>query len=242
MRESGVVADKPVLLITGASSGIGSESARHAVEAGYRVALGARREEKVRALAEELGEERALAYACDVSEWDQMEGFVGATLGHFGRLDAVLANAGTGLRRGLLEDSVENWRSVVLTNVLGVAHTIRAVLPHFLEQDRGHLLVTSSVAGRYVLTGSLYSATKFAATALTEALRLELREVHKNETIRATVVAPGFTETPFFESMEPPAWAGLQSEDIAKAVVYALQQPDGVDVSEILIRSTSQTH
>lgn len=234
------MADDPVLLITGASSGIGSESARQAVAAGYRVALAARRREPIEELVAELGEGKAIARVCDVAEWDQMEAFVDAAVSEFGRVDAVLANAGAGVRRGLLEDSVENWRSIVLTNVLGVALTIRATLPHFLEQKSGHFLITSSISGRYVLAGSIYSATKFAASALAETLRLELREIHKSETIKVTTVAPGFTETPFFESMEPPAWAGLKPEDIARAVVYALEQPDGVDVSEILIRPTGQ--
>lgn len=232
--------DDQVLLITGASSGIGSETARQAAAAGYRVALGARREEPIRALAAELGEGRAIARPCDVAEWDQVEALVDATLGEFGRLDAVLANAGSGVRRGLLEDSVENWRSMVLTNVYGTALTIRATLPHFLEQDSGHVLVTSSVAGRNVLEGSLYSATKWAGLALAESLRLELRGARQNETIRVTTIAPGATETPFFATMEEPAWRGLQSEDVARAVIYALEQPSGVDVSEVLIRSTSQ--
>ena len=234
------MADRPVLLITGASSGIGSETARHAVKAGYRVALGARRAAPINELAAELGEDNAIARVCDVAEWEQVEAVVEATIGEFGRLDAVLANAGSGVKRGLLLDSVENWRSMVLTNVYGTALTIRATLPHFLEQDSGHVLVTSSVAGRNVLEGSLYSATKWAGLALAESLRLELRGTHENHTIKVTTIAPGVTETEFFASMERPAWSALHSEDVARAVIYALEQPSGVDVSEVLIRSTSQ--
>ncbi|MGN6215672.1 MAG: SDR family oxidoreductase, partial [Solirubrobacterales bacterium] len=138
-----------------------------------------------------------------------------------------------------LEESVEHWRSMVLTNVYGVALTIRATLPHLLERGDGHFLVTSSVAGRRALPGSLYSATKWAATAIGEALRQELRQMHDNHGIRVTLIEPGMVDTPFFENR--PGKAALQDDDIARAVVYALEQPEGVDVNEILIRPTSQS-
>ena len=153
-----------MLLITGASSGIGAATAR-AAAACYRLVLAARRLEPLEELAAELGgEERALAVRCDVTEWDQVEAMAAAAIERFGRIDAVFANAGFGATRGFLEESVEHWRSMVLTNVYGVALTIRATLPHLLERGDGHFLVTSSVAGRRVLPGSLYSATKWAAT------------------------------------------------------------------------------
>ncbi len=156
----------------------------------------------------------------------------------FGRIDAVFANAGFGASRGFLEESVEHWRSMVLTNVYGVALTIRATLPHLLERGDGHFLVTSSVAGRRALPGSLYSATKWAATAIGEALRAELRQMHDNHEIKVTLIEPGMTDTPFFDN-RPGEWA-LRDTDIAKAVLYALEQRPGVDVNEILIRPTSQ--
>ena len=138
------MADEPVLLITGASSGIGAATARRAAEAGYRVVLGARREDRLRELAEELGgDERAIAVRCDVTEWEDNQALVGAALDSFGRIDAVFANAGFGAQRGFLEESVEHWRSMVLTNVLGVALTIRATLPHLLERGSGHYLITA---------------------------------------------------------------------------------------------------
>ena len=125
-------ADDPVLLITGASSGIGAATAR-AAAGGHRLVLAARRPEPLEALAEELGGEgRAIAVRCDVAEWDQVQELAAAALDRFGRIDAVFANAGFGARRGFLEESVEHWRSMVLTNVLGVALTIRATLPHRL--------------------------------------------------------------------------------------------------------------
>jgi NADP-dependent 3-hydroxy acid dehydrogenase YdfG len=231
------VAD-PVLLITGASSGIGAATAR-ALAGSYRLVLAARRLEPLEALVAELGgEERALAVRCDVTEWDQVEALAAAGIERFGRIDAVFANAGFGATRGFLEESPEHWRSMVLTNVYGVALTIRATLPHLLERGDGHFLITSSVAGRRALPGSLYSATKWAATAIGEALRAELRQMHENREIRVTLIEPGMTDTPFFDD-RPGEWA-LRDEDIAKAVAFALEQRPGVDVNEILVRPTSQ--
>jgi NADP-dependent 3-hydroxy acid dehydrogenase YdfG len=228
----------PVLLITGASSGIGAATARAAAPT-HRLVLAARRLEELEALAEELGgPERALAVRCDVTEWEQVEAMAAAALERFGRIDAVFANAGFGATRGFLEESVEHWRSMVLTNVYGAALTIRATLPHLLERGEGHFLITSSVAGRRVLPGSLYSATKWAATAIGEALRAELRQMHDNTAIKMTLIEPGMTDTPFFDN-RPGEWA-LRDDDIARAVIFALSQPDGVDVNEILIRPTAQ--
>jgi NADP-dependent 3-hydroxy acid dehydrogenase YdfG len=127
---------------------------------------------------------------------------------------------------------------MVLTNVLGVALTIRATLPHLLERGDGHYVITSSVAGRRVLPGSLYSATKWAATAIGEALRAELRQMHDNSAIRVTVIEPGMTDTPFFD--DRPGEGALRDEDIARAVMFALEQPAGVDLNELLVRPTAQ--
>jgi NADP-dependent 3-hydroxy acid dehydrogenase YdfG len=230
--------DDPVLLITGASSGIGAATAR-AASATHRLVLAARRLEPLEGLVDELGgAERATAVRCDVSEWDQVEAMVAHAVETFGRIDAVFANAGFGATRGFLEESVEHWRSMVLTNVLGVALTIRATLPQMLERGEGHFVITSSVAGRRVLPGSLYSATKWATTAIGEALRAELRQMHDNEAIRVTLIEPGMVDTPFFEK-RPGEWA-LRDEDIARAVIFALEQPEGVDVNEMLIRPTRQ--
>src|SRR3954452_14656549 len=142
------MADQRVMLITGASTGIGAATARHAVAAGWRVALAARSEDKLSGLVGELGEERAFAARCDVTEFGDQEAFVAGALDRFGRIDAAFANAGFGAARGFLKEDPEQWRQMVLTNVLGVAYTIRAVLPHFKERRAGHFLLTSSVAGR----------------------------------------------------------------------------------------------
>lgn len=234
------MAEDPVLLITGASSGIGAATAR-AAAGSYRLALAARREDELQELATELGgEERAIAIRCDVTEWDQVEAMAATTLERFGRIDAVFANAGFGASRGYLEESPEHWRSMVLTNVYGVALTIRATLPHLLERGDGHFLVTSSIAGRRVLPGSLYSATKWAATAIGEGLRQELRQMHENHGIRVTLIEPGMVDTPFFDNR--PGDSALSEDDIARAVMYALEQPPNVDVNEILIRPISQSN
>ena len=231
------MADEPVLLNTGASTGIGAATARRAAEAGWRLVLGARSEDKLRDLAADLGEDRALAHRCDVTSFEDQESLVSAALDRFGSVDAAFANAGFGAKRGFLEDSVEHWEGMVATNVLGVALTIRAVLPHLLERGRGHVLLTGSVAGRRALPGSLYSATKWAVTAMGEALRQEVRQMHDQNDIRVTLIEPGMVDTPFFE--ERPSDA-LRDDDIARAVMYALEQPPHVDVNEVLIRPIRQ--
>src|SRR4051812_39641872 len=234
----GAVPEEPVLLVTGASSGIGAQTARRAAEAGYRLVLGARNEKALKKLAAELGgDEKAAAKRCDVTEWREVEALAQAALDSFGRIDAVFANAGFGATRGFLEEAPEQWRSMVLTNVLGVALTIRATLPHLLERGTGHYVITSSVAGRRALPGSLYSATKWAVSAMGEALRSELRQMHDNSGIRMTLIEPGMTDTDFFDQRPRDA---LADDDIARAVIYALSEPEHVDVNEILIRPASQ--
>jgi NADP-dependent 3-hydroxy acid dehydrogenase YdfG len=229
----------PVLLVTGASSGIGAATARAAAPS-HRLLLAARRLEPMEELAAELGGgERAAAVRCDVTEWEDVRAATAAAIERFGRIDAVFANAGFGAKRGFLEESVEHWRSMVLTNVLGVALTIRATLPHLLERGDGHYVITSSVAGRRVLPGSLYSATKWAATAIGEALRAELRQMQGNSAIRVTVVEPGMTDTPFFD--DRPGERALRDDDVARAVMFALEQREGVDVNELLVRPTAQS-
>lgn len=230
-----MAADEPVLLITGASSGIGAACARAAREAGYRLVLGARSEDKLERLADELGGDEAATWQrCDVTEWDDQQALVATALERFGRLDAYFANAGFGATRGFLEETPEQWRSMIDTNVYGAALSIRAVLPHFREVDGGHLLLTGSVAGRVALPGSLYSATKWAVTAIGEGLRKEVFDTP----IKVTVVEPGMVDTPFFDTS--PGSGALQPEDIARAVLYALSQPAHVDVNEILVRPVNQ--
>jgi NADP-dependent 3-hydroxy acid dehydrogenase YdfG len=222
-----------VFLITGASSGIGAATARAAAQAGFRLVLAARSMERLVELADSVGgPERALAVECDVTEWAQQEALVSRTLREFGTIDVAFANAGFGAARGFQAESVEHWRSMVLTNVYGVALTIRATMPS-LRESRGHLLLTGSVAGRRALPGSLYSATKWAVTAMGEAARQELNGTG----VRVTLIEPGQVDTPFFERRPTGA---LQAEDVARAVMFAVSQPPHVDVNEILVRPTAQ--
>ena len=227
--------DEQVLVITGASTGIGEATARRAVEFDYRVVLAARSEERLRGLADELGgEEKAIAVRCDVTSWDDQQALVAAAVDRFGRMDAFLANAGFGAKRGFLEEDVEHWKSMIDTNVLGAALSIRAALGHWRANgNRGHMLLTSSVAGRRTLPGSLYSATKWAVTAMGHALRAEVAD----SDIKTTLIEPGMVDTPFFEDRPDGA---LEADDVARAVMFALTQPDRVDVNEILVRPIHQ--
>ncbi len=230
--------ERPVMLVTGGSTGIGAATARQAVEAGYRVVLGARGQEALERLAGELGgADHAVARRCDVTEWDDVQALASAALETFGRIDVVFANAGFGASRGFLEESVEHWRSMVLTNVLGVALTIRATLPHLLDRGSGHFVLTSSVAGRRSLPGSLYSSTKWAVTGMGQSLRGELREIHNNTAIRVTLIEPGGVDTPFFDQRRE---GRLEADDVARTVLWAVSQPAHVDIAEVLVLPSAQ--
>ena len=167
-----------------------------------------------------------------MTEWADQQSAVTVALEHYGRIDAAWANAGFGAARSFLGDSVEHWRDMVLTNVYGAALTIRAALPA-LKESKGHILLTSSVAGRRALPGSFYSVTKHAVTAMAEALRQDVNDTG----IRVTSIEPGMVDTPFFDNRPTGA---LEADDIARAVLYALSQPPHVDVNEMLIRPTAQ--
>jgi len=221
-----------VLLITGASSGIGEETARRAVTSGYQVALAARSADKLTSLVADLGgPDHALAIACDVQSQGDQSAMIAAVIRHFGRLDAVFANAGRGGSPGgfTSADPVE-WKDMLLTNVFGAALTLQACIPA-LKETRGNILITGSAAGRYEIPGSMYSVTKWAITGMGRNLREELR----GSGIRVTLIEPGVVDTPFFDRKPQQA---LQSADIANAVLYVLSQPEHVDVNEILVRPT----
>ena len=223
----------PVFLITGASSGIGAATARAAAAGGYRLVLAARSTDRLQELASQLGgPDRALAVRCDVTEWPDQEAMVATVLERFGRLDVAFANAGFGAARGFLKETPEFWRSMVLTNVYGTALTIRATMKALIE-TRGHLLLTGSVAGRRALSGSLYSATKWAVTGMGESARLEFNATG----VRVTLIEPGMVDTPFFDN---PVSDALEPDDIARAIMFAVTQPPHVDINELLVRPTAQ--
>ena len=222
----------PVLLITGASSGIGAATARLAAETGYRIALAARSEHKLTELVDELGgPDRALAVRCDVKEYAEQKAMVKRVLDHFGQLDAVYANAGMpGSEGGFSGADPEVWRDMLLTNVYGVGLTLRCSLGA-LKASRGHVLLTGSAAGRFVIPGSMYSASKWAVTGMGLSVREELRGTG----VRVTLIdfKEFFEYTPGvradFRTCAAPALRQACAET-------ALSQPGHVDVNEILIR------
>lgn len=220
-----------VLLITGASSGIGAATARAAAREGYKLVLAARSSDKLNALAQELGPENVLPYTLDVTNMEQQQAMVEQAIETFGRLDAVFVNAGRGGSPGGFSDADHTaWREMILTNVYGAGLTIQACLPA-LKRSKGQVVLTGSAAGRTTIPGSMYSATKWAITGIGYNLREELRGTG----MRVTLIEPGMVDTPFFD--EPPEHA-LEDRDVANAVIYALSQPAHVDVNEILIRPT----
>ncbi|HEY9038783.1 MAG TPA: SDR family oxidoreductase [Roseovarius sp.] len=219
-----------VLFITGASSGIGAETARRAADAGWRIALFARSEDKLKTLAEEIGD-GALALPGDVTDLAGLQDAVAQTVSHFGQLDAVFANAGTGLDTpGVEAGDPEEWRSLIDINVMGVLLTLKAAYAH-LKASKGHLILTGSVAGRVHISGSIYGASKWFVHGLAGNMAQDMREWGG----RCTVIAPGMVDTPFFETPKPDK---LKPLDVANAVVYALNQPAHANVQEVVVMPT----
>lgn len=226
-----------VMLITGASTGIGAATAMRAVEAGWKVAIAARSVEKLQELEEELGSANAMAVSCNVADWEEQRSMVRKTLERFGRIDAAFANAGFSKGSSFYggEDKPDEWKTMVLTNVYGAAATARLSLPELVKR-KGHFLVTGSVVGRTTSVRNLYSATKWAVTGMAQAIRNEMAGTG----VRVTLIEPGVVDTPFWEHLKKPCEAELDPDDIARAVIYAVSQPPHVDVNELLIRPVGQ--
>ena len=222
-----------VLLITGASSGIGAATARAAAAAGWSVGLIARSAEKLDALAQELGPDRALPLACDVADAAAQGKAVAALVARFGRLDAAFANAGRGSRQpGVETGDLDDWRSMLDANIWGPLVTCKVCLPE-LRKTKGQILLTGSRAGHIALKGSIYGATKWFVHGFAANLRDEMQEWGG----RCTVIAPGMTDTPFFDTAKPDK---LKAEDVARAVLYTLEQPAHVTVGEVLLLPTNR--
>ena len=238
------LADK-VAVVTGASSGIGETTARLLAKEGCNVVLAARREDRLIALAAELGE-RTVVAPTDVSDPAACAALVARTLERFGSLDILINNAGLGLYGSIAEGDPEDWRKMFDVNVLGVLYTTRAAVRQMLRQGAGDVLFVSSLAGRRVprADGTVYAATKHAVNAIAEGLRMDVHE----KGIRVLNVEPGLVRTEFPESSHPSAqeyyaqreYTPLEAEDVARAVLYALDQPPRVSVNEILVRPTEQ--
>jgi len=230
-------------VVTGASSGIGEATARLLAQKGCNVVLAARREDRLNALAVELG---ALSVPTDVTDPAACAALVARALERFGSLDILINNAGLGLYGSIADGNPEDWRKMFDVNVLGVLYVTRAAVRRMLERGSGDIVFVSSLAGRRVprADGTVYAATKHAITALAEGLRMDVHE----KGIRVINVEPGLVRTEFPESSYPSAqryyaekeYSPLEAEDVAAAAVYALEQPPRASVNEILLRPTEQ--
>jgi NADP-dependent 3-hydroxy acid dehydrogenase YdfG len=213
------------LLITGASTGIGAATARAAAALGWRVGLFARSRDKLDALAGEIGP-GALVLEGDVASLEDQRRAVAACVERFGALDAAFANAGRGADApGAEGGDPAEWDAMIDANIRGALFTAKAALPE-LRKRRGHVLVTGSAAGRRHLQGSIYGATKWFVQGFAGNLALEMAEWGG----RCSLLSPGMVDTPFFDDPKPDA---LSAEDVARAAIYALEQPAGVDVREV---------
>ena len=238
--------DKKVVVITGASSGIGAASTRTLIAAGARVVAFARSADKLRGLQDELGTDRLLAVAGDVTRQADVDGLVPAALEKFGRLDAVFANAGSAVPGRIADGDPEAWARGVDLNIMGVLRTLRATVPHLIAQQSGQVLLTASIAGRTVWPGEVvYSATKYAVYGIAEGLRKEVSPTG----VGVSVISPGYTLNEFWgeRGLDPEAQkrqseegTALLSQDIAQAVVFALSQPAHVNVTDMLVLPTRQ--
>lgn len=219
------------LFITGASSGIGAETARAAEAKGWRVALMARSADKLDALVKDLGADRALALSGDVTNYNDLAAAVTATKDKFGQIDAVFANAGMGLDTpGVAEGDPDEWQAMMDLNVMGVLWTVKATYDA-LKDSKGHLVLTGSVAGQIHLPGSVYGASKWFVHGFGGNMSEEMRDWGG----RCTVIAPGMVDTPFFETPKPDK---LKPEDVAQTVIFALEQPKRADVRNLTIMPT----
>nr|WP_042179592.1 SDR family NAD(P)-dependent oxidoreductase [Kibdelosporangium sp. MJ126-NF4]CEL13901.1 Short-chain dehydrogenase/reductase SDR [Kibdelosporangium sp. MJ126-NF4]CTQ88269.1 Short-chain dehydrogenase/reductase SDR [Kibdelosporangium sp. MJ126-NF4] len=221
----------PVALITGGASGIGAATARQLVARGYRVAVTGRDPARLETFAAGTP---VLAIAGDAADWGCVRDAVATTVRRFGRVDAVVANAGYATHDSLDDGDPDGWRDMVLTNVLGPALLIKAALPA-LRRTRGRIVLVGSVAGLIHTPGNIYGATKWAVTGLAENTRLQVT----GDGIGVTLVSPGATDTGFFDRIGgPPERPGgyLSADQLASSIVWALTQPPGVDVNAVTLR------
>ncbi|MFG2510868.1 SDR family oxidoreductase [Streptomyces sp. NPDC048584] len=229
--------DSPVALITGGGSGIGAAVARRLLDTGWRVTVTGRGEERLRRFAKELGEPgELLTLTGNAAEYDDVTTAVETTLAEFGRLDAVVANAGFATGDSVAEGDPVGWTDMVLTNVLGPALLIRASIDA-LKETRGRIVLVGSVAGFVPTPGNIYGATKYAVTGLAENTRRQVTDWG----VGVTLIAPGRVETPFWDSLGslPPGHL-LTADQLADSIVWALEQPAGVDVNTVVVRPLGQ--
>lgn len=241
--------NEKVIIITGASSGIGAATAKLLVQNGAKVVLSARRAEKLQKLATELGE-NACYLKSDVCTLEDMQAAVALAKEKFGRVDALFANAGIMPAGNMSELQVQDWTRMVNVNIVGVLNSMAAVLPEFLAQKSGHIIVTSSAAGtRSVPGNAVYCGTKHFVRAMLDSFRMEA--VMEGSNIHATTIYPGAVKTELLNSVAPSETktmveqfydqVGMTPDVIANAVLYALSQPDNVNVSDLVVRPTMES-
>ncbi len=233
-----------IIAITGASSGIGEATARLLAAKGAKVFLGARRDDRLAAIAGEIGE--AAGYRrLDVTDRADVEQFIAGAVEKFGRIDVLVNNAGLMPNSPLAALKIDDWDRMIDVNIKGVLYGIAAALPRMLTQNSGHIINLSSVAGHVVFQNSaVYCGTKFAVRAISEGLRME-----SGPTIRTTLISPGAVATELTDTITDETTKkgvselyqfAINADDIARAVAYAIEQPDNVDINEILLRPTAQ--
>ncbi len=237
-----------VVIITGASSGIGEAVAKHLTSKGAKVSLAARRKEKLDQIVQDIEQAggSARAFITDVTKKEDVDALVKNTVEAFGRVDVIFNNAGLMPLSQLENLHYEEWEKMIDTNIKGVLYGIGAVLPVFKEQKSGHFINVSSVAGHRVGPGAaVYSATKFAVRAISEGLRQEVKPYN----IRTTIISPGaiktelpdtITDNKIKEVMQPVLDIAISPDSIARAVAYVIEQPEEFDVNEIILRPTAQ--
>lgn len=231
-----------IVLVTGASSGIGEETVRELAAAGAQLFIGARRSDRLRALAEDVGANVAWQ-ELDVTDADSFEAFVAAAESRYGRIDALVNNAGVMPLSPLAALKRDEWKKMIDVNIHGVLNGIAAVLPRFMAQQSGHVVNVASIAAHFVMpTAAVYCATKYAVWAITDGLRQE------HDDIRATIISPGVVATELGSDISDESIAGalqqwreksLTPDAIARAIRFALEQPEGVDINEIIVRPTA---
>lgn len=234
-----------VILITGASSGIGEATARHLAARGHKVVMGARRTDRLEKLAAEIrANGGTVEYTeLDVTDLASVQAFAALALEKFGRMDVIINNAGVMPLSPLAELKVDEWNRMIDVNIRGVLHGIAAVLPHMMERKSGHVINVSSIGGFQVWPAcAVYCGTKFAVRAISEGLRLETKD------IRVTTIYPGVVESELADTISDPATraamqdfrkVALTPDAIARAAAYAIEQPDDVDVNELVVRPTA---
>jgi NADP-dependent 3-hydroxy acid dehydrogenase YdfG len=242
------VANK-VVVITGGSSGIGEATARHLAANGAKVVIGARRLDRITALAQEIvaAGGQATALATDVTRRDDVQKLVDHAVETFGRIDVLINNAGVMPLSPLEQRKFDEWDQMIDVNVRGVLHGIAAALPLMKAQKSGHIINTASVAGHKIFAASaVYSATKFAVRALSEGLRQEVKPYN----IRTTIISPGAVKTELLDHISDKdvqsanqayvGQVGIPPDSYARLVAFVMSQPNDVDVNEIIFRPTAQ--